>query len=56
MTSKTTDTAPNNESGVYTETESNNMSASAGEGNYQGTPLVITGSITASGKATLTLE
>ena len=52
MTDSTTDTTPNATTGAYTESKSAKMSA-IGEGNYQGQPFVLTGSLNASGKATL---
>jgi hypothetical protein len=54
MTSTTTDTKPTSAK-VYTETHTSKMAASAGEGIYQGQPFVITGSLSATGKSTLTL-
>lgn len=53
MTSTVTDTAP--KAGKYTETKSNKITSALGEGNFQGTPFVITGSLTADGKATIAL-
>ena len=43
-----TNTAPN-ESGFYTETDSDRMDASAGQGHYQDRSFVITGSLTLAG-------
>jgi hypothetical protein len=54
MTSIVTDTTTN-ASGVYTETDCDSSDFAAGEGNYQGTPFVITGSLTLAGRGTLTL-
>jgi hypothetical protein len=55
VTGKTTDTTPNTNTGVYTETKSFKWSNTAGEGNYQSRELLLTGSLTGSGKGTLTL-
>jgi hypothetical protein len=56
ITNTTTDTVPNAITHVYKETESHTMSTAAGDGNYQGHPVVITGGFTAaSASATLTL-
>jgi hypothetical protein len=52
ITGKTTDTVPN-AAGNYTETGSYTMTAAAGDGNYQGIPLVITGGLTATASGTL---
>ncbi len=52
MTNTKADTIPVN--GVYTQTESHKMSG-AGQGTFQGVSFVLTGSLSASGKATLTL-
>lgn len=56
ITNTTTDTTPNNITGVYKETQSHKLSTGAGDGNFQGTPLVLTGSFSASGSANLTLK
>lgn len=53
MTSTTTDTVPT--AGVYTQTESHKLASGTGEGIYQGQQFVLTGTMSASGKATLTL-
>lgn len=46
-----TDTVPNG-SGVFTETESGKMTNGAGEGVSDGTPFVLTGTVTVVGKGT----
>jgi hypothetical protein len=51
MTNVTTDSVPNKTTGAFTETQSHKMTTSAGDGNYNGNPLVVTGSVTATGKA-----
>jgi hypothetical protein len=48
-----TDSNPNKD-GIYTETVSATVDASAGEGTYQGEPFVITGSLDFGEKSTLT--
>ena len=50
---KTTDTAP--VAGVYTETHSSKVVDATGEGNVEGHPFVLFGSLTAAGKGTLIL-
>jgi len=55
FTDKTTDTAPSN-AGTYRETQSHTLTDAAGDGNYRGNPLVISGGFSASGSATLTLS
>ena len=52
LTNTQTDTLPVNN--VYTQTESHKMTSGTGEGQYLGTPFMITGGFSASGKATLT--
>jgi hypothetical protein len=56
ITNTTTDTTPNNITGVYKETQSHKLSSGAGDGNFDSTPLVVTGSFSASGSANLTLK
>jgi hypothetical protein len=51
----TTDTTPNPTTKVYSETKSFRMSNAVGEGTDQGTAFLVTGSLSGSGKATLTL-
>ena len=53
MTSTVAETAP--VAGVYTRTESNKLVGGLGEGFFQEQPFVLTGTLTASGKGTLTL-
>jgi hypothetical protein len=54
MTSTTTDIAVKSKSkSVTTETQSSKLSSGVGEGTYQGHQFVLTGSFSASGKATL---
>lgn len=48
-----TDTTPNSTTGRYTETQLHSASAAAGEGSYHDSSLVISGSFSAGGKATL---
>ena len=55
----TTDSTPktdkNTQITTYTESNSGSLSSATGEGSYQGSPFVCTGTASASGKATLTL-
>ena len=53
MTSTTTDTVPNATTSVYTESQSHKLASGTGEGTYQGQPFVLTGTMSATGKATL---
>jgi hypothetical protein len=55
MSSVTTDTVPNVATGAYTETQTDKMTDGAGDGNANAVPLVITGSVTAVGKANFVL-
>ncbi len=55
ITNTTTDTTPNNTTHVYKQTESHKISSGAGDGNFEGNPIVVTGSFSASGSANLTL-
>ncbi len=51
--SVTTDTKPNSLTGLYKEIQTHKASTAIGDGTYQGSDMVISGSINASGKATL---
>jgi hypothetical protein len=51
MTSTTTDATP--KSGLYTESQTHTLVSGVGEGTYQGIPLVLTGSLSATGTGTL---
>lgn len=51
--SVTTDTRPNSVTGLYQETQAHTTATAIGEGTYQGSELVISGSFNASGRATL---
>jgi len=53
-TGTTTDTTPNVNTGVYTETDNGSLTSGTGEGTSQGTQLLITGTASATGKGTLT--
>lgn len=55
LTNTKTDTTPNAKTKTYTQTESHKMPTAAGDGNYQNSPLIITGGFTASGSIKLTL-
>jgi hypothetical protein len=52
MTNKITDTAPDKK-GIYKESLSSDMPVAVGEGNFQGTPFVISGSLKSAGETTL---
>jgi hypothetical protein len=56
ITNTITDTTPNNTTGVYKQTESHKISSGAGDGIFDGNPLVVTGSFSATGSANLTLH
>lgn len=51
-----TDTKPNATTGNYTETRSGSITGAAGEGTMDGTPFVVTGNASATGKGTLTTQ
>lgn len=53
MTSKTIDTVPNSTTGVYTEVQTHKLASGTGEGVYQGHQFVLTGGLSAVGKASL---
>lgn len=54
--SVTSATAPNLTTGVYTESKTHTISTSSGSGYADGNYFVVTGSITASGKATFIMD
>jgi hypothetical protein len=53
-TSVNTDSTPNSKTLAYKETQTFNLNNGAGDGSYQDTPMVITGSLSGSGSVNLT--